>query len=74
MIISPSTVVAHIDPHVATIRAIWLVYYRPSVYAEVRLMALDIKGAFKSFWWKGLLAHLWSIGFHDQVYILFESC
>ena len=26
--------------------------------AEARLVALDIKGAFDSVWWKGLLAHL----------------
>ena len=36
-------------------------------------MALDIKGAFDSVWWKGLLAHLWSIGFRDKTFRLFES-
>ena len=41
--------------------------------AEARLVALDIKGAFDSVWWKGLLAHLWSIGFHDKTFRLFES-
>ena len=41
--------------------------------AEARLVALDIKGAFDSVWWRGLLAHLWSIGFRDKVFQLFES-
>ena len=26
--------------------------------AEARLVAFDIKGAFNSVWWRGLLAHL----------------
>ena len=41
--------------------------------AEARLVALDIKGAFDSVWWRGLLAHLWSIGLRDKVFQLFES-
>ena len=41
--------------------------------AEARLVALDIKEAFDSVWWKGLLAHLWSIDFCDKVFRLFES-
>jgi len=41
--------------------------------AEVRLVALDIKGAFDHVCWKGLLAHLWSIGFRGTVFRLFES-
>ena len=41
--------------------------------AEARLVAIDIKGAFDSVWWRGLLAHLWSIGFCDKVFQLFES-
>ena len=41
--------------------------------AEVRLVALDIKGAFDHVCWKGVLAHLWSIGFRDNVFCLFES-
>ena len=41
--------------------------------AEARLVALDIKGAFDSVWWRGLLAHLYSIGFRDKVISLFES-
>ena len=36
--------------------------------AEARLVALDIKGAFDSVWWKGLLAHLWSVGFRDKAF------
>ena len=41
--------------------------------AEAQLVALDIKGAFDSVWWRGLLAHLWSIGFRDRTFRLFES-
>ena len=41
--------------------------------AEARLVALDIKGAFDSVWWRGLLAHLWSIGFRNKAFTLFES-
>ena len=35
-------------------------------------MALDIKGAFDSVWWKRLLAHLWSICFRDKVFNCFN--
>ena len=41
--------------------------------AEVRLVALDIKGAFDHVCWKGFLAHLWSFGFREKVIHLFES-
>ena len=41
--------------------------------AEARLVALDIKGALDSVWWKGLLAHLWSVGFRDKAFRLFQS-
>ena len=41
--------------------------------AEARLVALDIKGAFDSVWWKDLLAHLWSVGFRGKAFQLFES-
>ena len=41
--------------------------------AEAHLVALDIKGAFDSVWWKGLLAHLWSVGFRGKAFQLFES-
>ena len=40
---------------------------------EARLVALDIKGAFDSVWWKGLLVHLWSVGFRGKAFKLFES-
>ena len=32
-------------------------------HAEAQLVALDIKGAFDSVWWKNLLAQLWSTDF-----------
>ena len=38
--------------------------------AKARLVALDIKGAFDSVWWKGLLAHLWSVGFRGKAFQL----
>ena len=41
--------------------------------AEVRLVALDIKGAFDHMRWDGLLKHLWSIGCRGRVFRLFES-
>ena len=41
--------------------------------AEARLVILDIKGAFDSVWWRGLLMHLRSIGFRDRALSLFES-
>ena len=41
--------------------------------ADARLVALNIKGAFDSVWWKGLLAHLWSVGFRDKAFGLFQS-
>ena len=41
--------------------------------AKVRLVALDIKGAFDHVCWKDLLAHLWSIGFQERVFHLFRS-
>ena len=41
--------------------------------AKAHLVALDIKGAFDSVWWKGLLAHLWSVGFQGKAFQLFES-
>ena len=36
--------------------------------AEVRLVALDIKGAFDSVWWQGLLCHLRHIGVGGLAY------
>ena len=41
--------------------------------AEVRLVALDIKGAFDSAWWQGLLCHLQHIGISGLAYELFTS-
>ena len=41
--------------------------------AEIRLVALDIEGAFDHVQWDGLLDHLWSIGFCGRVFHLFES-
>jgi len=41
--------------------------------AEVRLVALDIKGAFDHVRWDGLLDHLWSIGCRDKVFYLLKS-
>ena len=40
---------------------------------EVRLIALDFKGAFDKVWWRGLLAHLWSVGLRSRAYRLFEN-
>ena len=41
--------------------------------AEIRLVALDIKGAFDHLRWGGLLDHLWSISCHSKVIRLFQS-
>ena len=41
--------------------------------AEVRLAALDIKGAFDSVWWQGLLCHLQNIRVIGLAYPLFTS-
>ena len=38
-------------------------------HAEAHLVDLDINGAFDSVWWKGLLAHLWSVGFQGKLYL-----
>ena len=42
---------------------------------DVRLVALDFKGAFDKVWWcgGGLLAHLWGVGVRAKAYKLFES-
>jgi hypothetical protein len=40
---------------------------------DVRLVALDFKGAFDKVWWRGLLAHLWAVGVRAKAYKLFES-
>ena len=36
-------------------------------------MPLDIRGAFDSIWWNGLLQHLWSVGLWGSVYKLMCS-
>ena len=41
--------------------------------AEVKLVALDIKGAFNWVWWKGLLCHLWNVGLHRRAFELYFS-
>ena len=41
--------------------------------AEVRLVALDIKGAFDHVRWDGVLEHLRSIGCHGRMFRLFQS-
>ncbi|CAM9802502.1 unnamed protein product, partial [Heterosigma akashiwo] len=40
---------------------------------DVRLVALDFKGAFDKVWWRGLLSHLWAVGVRAKAYKLFES-
>ena len=40
--------------------------------SEARLVALDIKGTFDSVWWRGLHAHLQSIGVCDKVFSFFN--
>ena len=40
---------------------------------EVKIIALDFQGAFDKVWWRGLLAHLWSVGIRSQAYRLFED-
>ena len=39
----------------------------------MRLVALDIKGAFDSVWWQSLLCHLRHIGVGGLAYQLFTS-
>jgi len=40
---------------------------------ECRIISLDIRGAFDSVWWDGLLQHLWSIGMRSKAYSLMRS-
>jgi len=40
---------------------------------ECRVVSLDIRGAFDSIWWNGLLQHLWSVGLRGRVYKLICS-
>ena len=37
-------------------------------WAEVRLVTLDIKGAFDSVWWRGLLCHIMQIDVGGPAY------
>ena len=40
---------------------------------ECRIVSLDIRGAFDSVWWGGLLQHLWSVGLRGKAYYLLCS-
>ena len=40
---------------------------------DVRLVALDFKGAFDKVWWRGLLEHLWAVGVRGRAFKLFQS-
>ena len=40
---------------------------------ECHIMSLDIRGAFDSVWWDGLLQHLWSVGLRGKAYCLLQS-
>ena len=40
---------------------------------ELRVVALDIRGAFDRVWWRGLLAHLQSIGIRGRALALLKS-
>ena len=40
---------------------------------ELRIVSLDIKGAFDKIWWDGLLHHLWTIGVHQKAFSLLKS-
>ena len=40
---------------------------------EIRMVALDFRGAFDKVWWRGLIKHLWEVGIRSKEYKLFES-
>ena len=40
---------------------------------ELRVVALDLKGAFDRVWWRGLLAHFWAVGIRGKAYKLLNS-
>ncbi|CAN0140313.1 unnamed protein product, partial [Heterosigma akashiwo] len=40
---------------------------------DVRIVALDFKGAFDKVWWQCLLVHLRAVGVRPKAYQLFES-
>ena len=35
---------------------------------ELRVVVLDLKGAFNRVWWRGLLTHLWAVGIRDKAF------
>ena len=40
---------------------------------ELRVVALDFRGAFNRVWWRGLLAHLWAVGVRGRAFKLISS-
>ena len=40
---------------------------------ELRVVSLDLRGAFDRVWWRGLLAHLWNVGLRGRAYDLFSD-
>ena len=40
---------------------------------ELRVVALDFRGAFDRVWWRGLLAHLWAVGVRGRVFKLISN-
>ena len=40
---------------------------------ELRVVSLDLCGAFDRVWWRGLLAHLWNVGLCGRAYDLFSD-
>ena len=40
---------------------------------ELRVVALDFRGAFDRVWWRGLLAHLWAVGVRGRAFKLISS-
>ena len=37
-------------------------------YEQCHIVSLDIRGAFNSVWWAGLLKHFWSVGLRSKAY------
>ena len=40
---------------------------------ELRVVALDFRGAIDRVWWRGLLAHLWAVGVRGRVFKLISN-
>ena len=40
---------------------------------ELRVVSLDLHGAFDRVWWRDLLAHLWNVGLRGCAYDLFSD-